>query len=84
MCCGEVIGREPSLAAFSNSPCAHLALEPAPRASALARAFVKEAVPEDDEDVVSDVALLTSEVVTNGVLSVGFGSSTFVIWPNRS
>src|SRR5947208_7854539 len=68
MCCGEVIGREPSLGAFSNSPCAHLALDPEPRASALARAFVKEAVPEEDEDLVSDVALLTSELVTNAVL----------------
>ena len=68
MCCGEVIGREPSLSAFSKSPCAHLALAAEPRASALARAFVKEAVPKDDEDLVSDVALLTSEIVTNAVL----------------
>ena len=68
MCCGEVIGREPSLRAFSNSPCAHLALDAEPRASALARAFVKESVPADDEDLASDVALLTSELVTNAVL----------------
>src|SRR2546423_5435 len=56
MCCGEVIGREPSLGAFSNSPCAHLALDPEPRASALARAVVKEAVPGEDEDLVSHLA----------------------------
>jgi len=68
MCCGEVIGREPSLGAFSTSPCAHLALTAEPRASVLARAFVREAVADDDEDLVSEVALLTSELVTNAVI----------------
>ena len=68
MCCGEVIGREPSLGAFSASPCAHLTFPAEPRASVLARAFVTEAVAEDDEDLLADVALLTSELVTNAVI----------------
>ena len=68
MCCEEVIGREPSLGAFAGSPCAHLALDAEPRASAVARAFIREAVADDDEDLLAEVALLTSELVTNAVI----------------
>jgi anti-sigma regulatory factor (Ser/Thr protein kinase) len=68
MCCADVIGREPSLGAFAGAPCAHLALDAEPRASRLARAFIREAVDDDDADLLDEVALLTSELVTNAVI----------------
>ena len=68
MCCEEVIRREPSLGAFPTAPCAHLDLEADPRAPALARDFVREAVADDDDELLDDLVLLTSELVTNAVI----------------
>ncbi len=68
MCGEEVIWSEPSLRPFASAPCRHLRLDAAPRASALARAFVRELLPDGADDLLSEVDLLTSERVTNAVL----------------
>ncbi|MEW6473594.1 MAG: ATP-binding protein [Actinomycetota bacterium] len=64
-----MIGSEPSLARFSEQPCQHVALDPEPRAATEARKFVAEAVADRaGVEVAAQVALLTSELVTNAVV----------------
>lgn len=68
MCCSEVIRREPAMEALANVECVHRTLEAEPRAARSARAFVRESVRVDDEDFMTDVVLLTSELVTNAII----------------
>jgi len=46
----------------------HLHLQPVPRLVGAARRFVAERLPELDDDTVSSLMLLTSELVTNAVI----------------
>lgn len=68
MCCAEVVGREPAIELSAVSPGVHLALDADPRAVRLARTFVRDAVDIADEELVDDLVLLTSELVTNAVV----------------
>lgn len=68
MCCSEVVRLEPAMEGLADAEPVHVSLEAEPRAARSARAFVRQSVDVDDEDFVSDVVLLTSELVTNAVI----------------
>ena len=68
MCCREVIAGEGSIDIPATVPCRHLTVDADPRAPSMARAFVRETVTFGDEEFVADVALVTSELVTNAVI----------------
>lgn len=46
----------------------HVHLQPVPRMVGSARRFVRERLPEMDDDAVDSVLLMTSELVTNAVI----------------
>lgn len=46
----------------------HLHLQPVPRLVATARRFVRERLPDLDDDLVDAVMLMTSELVTNAII----------------
>lgn len=69
MCCDEVIVAGGPLPLTARDRCTHINLEPDPSSPSAARRFVHAAVGDDvDEDAATTLALLTSELVTNGVL----------------
>ena len=69
MCCDEVVVAGGPLPLSARQGCSHLELTPDPRSPAAARRFVHATVGDDlDEDSATTLALLTSELVTNGVL----------------
>ena len=69
MCCDDVLATGGPLPAGASAHCVHLELAPDPRSASTARQFVVTTVGDDvDDDSSAALALLTSELVTNGIL----------------
>lgn len=66
MCCELLLGTQPVKGVMATDPCFHLELEAKPLAARAARRFVDDHLGDVGEP--GALALLTSELVTNGVL----------------
>jgi two-component sensor histidine kinase len=68
VCCEVAITRGQALPAAALGNDVHTDLTPAPTAAGVARRFVLDSAGELDESAADTLALLTSEMVTNGIL----------------
>jgi len=64
--------------------CHHLALDPVPRAAALARRFVRSHAPDLPDETAESLELMTSELVTNAVLHARTPLQVGVVVASRS
>lgn len=68
MCCSQLLAARSIAGVSAADPSTHVQLEPAPAAASAARRFVAEHADGVAPDARATLALLTSELVTNGVL----------------
>ena len=68
MCCEQLLAARPVKGVTAADPSAHLHLEPTPTSPRTAREFVSAHVRDLASSIRDTVLLLTSELVTNGVL----------------
>ncbi|HET6794439.1 MAG TPA: ATP-binding protein [Acidimicrobiales bacterium] len=68
MCCEIVVERSQALPASASAGCEHVHLSPEPRSVGQARQWVADRVGPVAPEVAEALALLTTELVTNGVL----------------
>ena len=68
MCCDPVLREQPPIEMSPDAVRRHLDLDPVSASVGLARAFVREALPDLDDGRRESALLLTSELVTNAIL----------------
>ena len=68
MCTEPVVLPDPSPFGAGETRESHVHLDPVPASVAIARTFVREALPDVSPELLDTVILLTSELVTNAIL----------------